>query len=237
VTLQTRPGGEDELAVPEPTDADWALAAVTALISAVPLGVGHMANEFMRLVGTPIERRRNEWMETVAGIVRRLEAESLTMESLQADDQFISAVLQASAIAQRTHLKDKLDALRNALMNIALSQTPDETLQSIFLGYIDGFTEWHIRILRLYQAPSAKAMLTELYQVVEEAYPELKGRREIYDTVWQDLLVRGLVNMQSLHGAIADVTTIKTRRTTDLGDRFLRFIAEPFVSAPDGCDN
>jgi hypothetical protein len=57
VTRYARPGGEDELAVPELTDADWCLAALTALISAIPLG-GHMANEFMRLVGSPIERRR-----------------------------------------------------------------------------------------------------------------------------------------------------------------------------------
>jgi hypothetical protein len=78
---RARPGGEDDLAVPELTDADWALVAVTALISAIPLG-GHMANEFMRLIGSPIERRRNEWMESIATIVRRLETECLTIESL-----------------------------------------------------------------------------------------------------------------------------------------------------------
>lgn len=167
---KTRPGGEDDLAVPELTDADWALAAMTALISATPLG-GHMANEFMRLLGSPIERRRNEWMENIAAIVRRLEAECLTIESLQTNDRFISAVLQASVIAQRTHLREKLDALRNGLINIALTQTPDETIESIFLGYIDSFTDWHIRILRFYELPKPRIRLSEVSQVLEQTYP------------------------------------------------------------------
>jgi hypothetical protein len=55
MTRNARPG-EDDLAVPELTDADWGLAAMTVLISAIPFG-GHMANEFMRLVGSPIERQ------------------------------------------------------------------------------------------------------------------------------------------------------------------------------------
>jgi hypothetical protein len=212
------------LGVPELTDADWALAAATALISAIPFG-GHMANEFMRLVGTPIERRRNQWMETMATIVRRLEAESLTAESLQANDRFISAVLQASVIAQRTHLKEKLDALRNALINIALTQTADETLESIFLGYIDSFTEWHIQILRFYEAPNTRSRLTEINQVLEKAFPALKGRPDIYETIWTDLYQKGLVDMQSMHGPID--SSLKNKHATDLGKKFLKFIAYP----------
>lgn len=223
VTRITRPGGENELDVPELTDADWALAAMTALISAIPLG-GHMANEFMRLVGTPIERRRNEWMESMAAIVRRLEAESLTIESLQANDRFISAVLQASVIAQRTHLREKLDALRNALMNIALSRTPDETLESIFLGYIDSFTEWHIRILRFYESPSAQSRLIDISHVIERTFPDLKGRPEIYETIWTDLYQKGLVDMQSLRGPI-DGTANKL--ATALGKKLLKFMGDP----------
>src|ERR1700728_4144429 len=146
-----------------------------AFISTIVPG-GHIANEFIRLIGSPIERRRNEWMENMAAMVRRLEAESLTIESLQANDRFISAVLQASTIAQRTHRKEKLDALRNALMNIALTETPDETLESIFLGYIDSFTEWHARILSVYEAPPTRSALMEVHQVIEEIYPELRGR-------------------------------------------------------------
>jgi hypothetical protein len=221
---RARPGGEDDLAVPELTDADWALVAVTALISAIPLG-GHMANEFMRLIGSPIERRRNEWMESIATIVRRLETECLTIESLQANDRFISAVLQASVIAQRTHLKEKLDALRNALINIALTQTPDETLESIFLGYIYSFTEWHIRILRFYESPKPRIRLSEVSQIIEQTYPELRGRSDIYETIWTDLYQKGLVDMHSLHGPID--SSVKNKRATELGKTFLKFIADP----------
>lgn len=42
--------------------------------------------------------------------------------------------------------------------------------------------------------------------------------------MWQDLLQKGLVNMQSLHGAIGNVTSITNRRSTPLADKFLQFI-------------
>jgi hypothetical protein len=227
MTRHPRPGGEDELAVPELTDADWGLAAMTALISAIPLG-GHMANEFMRLVGSPIERRRNEWMETMAAIVRRLEAESLTIESLQENDQFISAVLQASVIAQRTHLKEKLDALRNALMNIAMGQAADEALHSAFLNYVDAFTEWHLKLLRFFQStPDARSNFNA-EEVLLQAYPTLKDRPELVEAVIGDMTSRGLIDMGRMGGSNRIVgPMLAPKHTTPLGDRFLKFIAEP----------
>jgi hypothetical protein len=150
-----------------------------------------------------------------------------TIESLQANERFISAVQQATLIALRAHVKEKLDALRNALLNIATGRSPDETLESIFLGYIDGFTEWHFRILRLYEAPNVRGAITEVYQLVEKAYPELTGREELYDTVWRDLLQKGLVDERSLHGPINDVGSILNRQATKLGKMFLKFIADP----------
>jgi hypothetical protein len=219
--------GEDDLAVPELTDADWALAAVNALISAVPLG-GHLANEFMRLVGTPIERRRNEWMESIASLVRRLEAESLTIESLQANDHFISAVLQASAIAQRTHLKEKLDALRSALLNIALRQAPDEALHSVFLNYVDGFTEWHLRLLRFFQStPDARSDFNA-DEVLLQVHPELKDRQELVMAVIGDLTSMGLIDMGHMGGSSRIVgRMLAPKHTTELGDHLLKFISEP----------
>jgi hypothetical protein len=134
-------------------------------------------------------------------------------------------VLQASVIAQRTHLKEKLDALRNALINIALTQTPDETLESIFLGYIYSFTEWHIRILRFYESPKPRIRLSEVSQIIEQTYPELRGRSDIYETIWTDLYQKGLVDMHSLHGPID--SSVKNKRATELGKTFLKFIADP----------
>jgi len=213
--------------VPSLTGDDLGYAALKGALSAVPLAGGVLAEFMQAFFASPIDRRREEWMKHVAAALTFLTTKGLTVESLQSNERFISAVFQANSIAQRTHVKGKLDALRNALMNIAIGQSPDEALESIFLGYIDSFTEWHIRILHLYEAPNARGAITEVHQVVEKAYPELQDRAEIYDTVWKDLLQKGLVDMQSLHGPINDVSSISNRHATKLGNMFLKFIAAP----------
>jgi hypothetical protein len=215
------------LSVPSLTGSDLAYAAFKGALSDVPLAGGVLA-EFMQVFfASPIEKRREDWMKEVARALTYLLAKGLTIESIQSNERFNSAVFQANAIAQRTHRREKLDALRNALINIATGQSPDEVLESIFLSYIDSFTEWHIRILRLYEAPDIRGAITEVHQVVEKAYPELTGREEIYETVWNDLLQKGLVDMQSLHGPINDVSSVSNRRATKLGKMFLKFIADP----------
>lgn len=61
--------------------------------------------------------------------------------------------LQASVIALRTSQKEKLEALKNAILNIANGQNVDESLQIMFLSFIERFTVWHIRLLELFQIP------------------------------------------------------------------------------------
>jgi hypothetical protein len=222
---QGKPPGSSNFAVPSSTGGDLVYAALKGGLSAVPLVGGNLA-EFMQVFfASPIEKRREEWMKQVAHALTHLMAKGLTVESIQSNERFNSAVFQANAIAQRTHRKEKLDALRNALINIALTQTPDETIESIFLGYIDSFTEWHIRILRFYEAPSARSRLTEINQVLEQTFPALKNRPDIYETIWTDLYQKGLVDMQSLHGPID--SSIKNKHATELGKKFLNFIADP----------
>lgn len=216
-----------ELTVPAASGSDIAHAIVKAVLASVPVAGGALAELMQLFIGPAVDKRREAWMRRVAAKLTTLLANGLHADRLQHDDRFISAVLQTTLIAQRTHSEEKLEALNNALWNIVTTQTPDEALESIFLGYVDSFTEWHIRILRLYQQPSVNAAMIELYQIVETAYPELKGRPEIYDTVWQDLLQKGLVNMSSLHGSIGQMTSITGRRSTALGDRFLQFVSDP----------
>ena len=123
--------------VPTMTSADTGYAVLKIALSAVP-GAGGPLGEMVELFfAPPIEQRREAWMKQVAHALNHLAGAGFTIDSLQTNDRFISAVLQASIIARRTHLKEKLDALRNAVISIAVTQTPDETLESILLGYID----------------------------------------------------------------------------------------------------
>jgi len=222
---------------PKPTGADTAHLVVKAAISAIPTLGGPAAELFAALIAPPLERRRQAWMEEVAEALRRLENQrKVSIEELQEDETFIDTLLHASQAAMRTHQQEKRDALRNAVLNSALPNPPDESLRLVFLSLVDQFTVWHLRLLKLFQDPEGWAKkhnrnygsiyMGGLSSILEIAYPELRGRREFYDQVWRDLYLRGLVNTESLH-TMMTATGLMTKRTTDLGDRFLKFIEEP----------
>jgi len=167
-------------------------------------------------------------MERVAEGLTKLEKDGINLESLRDNEQFVSIVLHATQIALRTHQEAKLQALRNAILNVAQGKAPDEALQFIFLNLVDAFTEWHVRILKYFQSPPAQPNILSgaLSDVIERAFPELRGRRDFYRLVWNDLYQSGLVNTRTdsldttmtAHG-------LSQKRTTNLGDQFLAFLS------------
>lgn len=182
---------------------------------------------FQHVIQPPLERRREDWMIQVGERLNSLEEAGLNLGELQDNDEFISAVLSATQIALRTHQEEKLRALRNAVINVAKGHSPEETLQQVFFNLIDSFTGLHIRILKVFQAPeSPKGVMTSgLNIVLENAIPDMRGNRELYDQLWKDLHSRGLVNTDSLHGMMS-ASGLSSKRTTAMGDAFLNFIEE-----------
>lgn len=228
-----------DLTPPKETKGDQVHTAARALLGAVPHAGGALAEFFDKLVVPPLEARRDEWRAQMAEELERLieEVEGLTSQTLQDDDAFISAVAHASQIALRSHQAEKRDALRNAVLNVAAGMAPDEDTQLMFLYMIDVLTPSHLRILKLFESPEVYANARGVGlshmgmgghgQLVETVFPKLKGRREFYDVLIRDLHTRGLTSVERTgvtmtgHGLLA-------KRTTQLGDDFLRFIASPF---------
>lgn len=218
---------KDKLEVPTKTKGDAIHTIAKAGLSAIPLVGGPAAELFQSLVQPPLEKRRIAWMEEVGEKLQDLEQKGLTIEKLQSDERFISTVMHASHVAMRTHQKEKLAALRNAIVNVARGQSPDEAVQHMFLDFVDSLSEIHIRILRLFQKPTPPPNISMggLSSVLEHNMPELCGRRDIYDQFWRDLHLRGLVNTNGLHTTMSG-SGLAEKRTTALGDEFLKFITE-----------
>src|SRR5262245_56235269 len=187
--------------VPKRSVGDAAHAIAKAGLSAVPVVGGPAVELFQYLIQPPLEKRRDEWMASIGEAISELESKGLDIESLRDNEQFVSVVMQASQIAVRTHQQEKLEMLRNAVLNVATGQSTDESLQTMFLNFVDVFTEWHVRVLRFAQAPPSNPnlMMGALAHTLEQTFPALRGNREFYDTVWRDLFQRGLVNTEGLH--------------------------------------
>ncbi|TAL32959.1 MAG: hypothetical protein EPN93_14930 [Spirochaetes bacterium] len=210
-----------------------------AIISAVPVLGGPLLEGLNALIEPPMARRRTEWMTQVTEAINDLvESKGITIESLQENEKFFTVLVTASNIAIKNHLKEKLDALKNAVINSALPGAPDDVLQQIFLNLIDNCTTWHIAILKLYHGPVQWAQenghifpdwsMGGIPSVIESAYPELNGQREVYNIVWQELNRYGLINTDNI-AITMTVSGMLSKRTTSIGDMFLEFISSPKV--------
>ena len=223
--------------VPEGSTADKIHTMVRAGISAIPIAGGPAVEFFNLVFMPPIERRRNQWMKEIGETLEKLVREKgISIDELEKNPQFVTSVLQATQIAIRNHDREKLDALRNAIANAALPTAPDEIRQQMFLSFVDGFTVLHLRLLILFQNPLEWARvhgvkfpdiyMGSLTDIVECAFSELKGQNAVFDLAWNDLYLKGLVNTVDLKTGMTG-NGMLAKRTSDLGDEFLKFIKLP----------
>lgn len=210
-----------------------------ALAAAVPSVGGPLQVLFENVFRAPLDKRKEAWLLELVGVIEELRAtvDGFRPEMLAENEVFISVALQASQTALRNHQREKLDALRNAVLNSALPSLLSEDEQMIFLRLVDQLTPWHLRLLAFLDDPD-QWIRTEkielpyiagaLSTVLEACFPDLAGRRDLYGQLVRDLQVEGLAADGSyLHGMMTSQGMV-AGRTTDLGKRFLTYISDPW---------
>lgn len=234
----------DPLKKPKATIGDIAHTAAKAGLSGIPLVGSPAAEIFAAIITPPLTKRRDEWVESIVDGLKALEdkVEGFKIEEFSENEVFITTTMHATQAAIRNHQQEKLEALRNAVLNSAQRNAPDEDIQLMFLNLIDTFTPWHLRILKFFDDPVAWAQKNGVSYpswamggpatVLEHAFPELAGRREIYDLLVKDLFENGLFNTQSMHVTMS-VQGMLASRTTNLGKSFIEFITSPLSARSD----
>ncbi|MES2436561.1 MAG: hypothetical protein V4519_00960 [Patescibacteria group bacterium] len=207
---------------------------ITKIVASMIPAIGGPALELLGLVNTPLETRKTQWFNEMAERINRLEDESISKEKLMNNPEFITVFIHASQIAIRNHEQEKLDALKNAIVNTARNITISNNMKLIFLSYIDNITPWHIKILHYFSDPKNACITNgvnlDKYSMggattfMEEVYPELRGKREFYDLIYQDLEAKGLTLKGTLH-ATTSSSGMLAKRTTNFGDEFLSFVS------------
>ena len=211
-------------------------ALMRAGLGMIPLAGAPAVELLNYLVAPPLEQRRNEWFQQIGEKLKELEEkQGIPLQSLRDNRTFIDTVMQATQVAIRTSQEEKKKALRNVVINSALPASPEITFQQLFISYIDVFTIWHIRLLDLFNNPALwatkrnhqfpKLMFGGLSDILESAFPELSGRRDLYDQIWKDLTAKGLVNTDSLHVTMS-ASGLMEKRTSGIGEQFIKFISE-----------
>ena len=220
------------------TAGDIAYGIVKAGISGIPVIGGPATEIFSLIIVPPLSKRRDKWIEEIAEGLKKLEenVDEFKIERLAENDSFITAVTYATQVAIRNHQKEKLEALRNAVLNSALASSPEEDLQLMFLEFVDSLTTLQLKILKFLDNPrewgSSHGITYPNWSMggvnvaLEHAFPELKGKRQFYDIYVKDLFSRGLTSTDSLHITVS-AEGIFASRTTEIGKQFILFVTSP----------
>ena len=199
------------------------------LTTAVP-GLSALAVElFDWVIAPPLEQRRTDWLNDLAARLNDLEQkiDGFSVSSLVDNPDFITAVTTASQIAIRNHSEEKIAALRNAAVNVALGEEIENELYLVLLALVDDLTPLHLRILvACRDAPERKPAgrtFVDMRTIIEQAVPEIP--EDVLRQIARDLHNRDLIITDQIHVPMS-IESMAKKHTTDFGDRFLRFISE-----------
>lgn len=215
---------------------DVAHSVTKGVIGTIPL-IGTLASETFNLVVTPpLEKRRAQWMNEIALRLSELEDKQIIeIGSLKDNEQFIDVLLQATTYAIKTSEKEKIKAFQNAIVNSAVGEVPGKTITQIFLNFLDNYTIWHIKILNFIDNPRQwfinanqtppNYMTASISDIIEVAFPELKGQDYLLEIIWRDLKSSGFHNTTDVKAMMSGDGTL-SNRTTKFGKEFLKFITD-----------
>ena len=201
------------------------IVAKTAL-SVIPVGGALATSVYDTVKGNCLSKRQEQWKDALEERLSKLET---TLEDIGNNEFFTTALVKATELAMKTARKEKMEYLANSVVN-SLNPDIDEEKLIVFLSLLDKYTVSHIKIIYFFNNPkrfdgisSSSYMMgspsTPLFQV----FPELNNG--LFKKMYDDLYTDGMVNTENLNATMTGSGMV-AKRTTQLGDDFLRFILD-----------
>jgi hypothetical protein len=175
----------------ESDNSDKNYNMVKGIVNSLPVG-SLLGGFFESYIVSPATKRSYNFLEI---LVRELEELKSKIELVDFESPvFQTTFMQACQIAVRTHKEQKLEALRNIVLNSSIPRSVEDDVLAMFLNWIDGFTALHISILKHLHCLD-KYALDELHIY----FPMLEQNRAIYNQVLKDLTDRGLISLREVY--------------------------------------
>jgi hypothetical protein len=229
---------------PEAQARDYVRQVVQAAIDVPP--AGGAASRLIDLLATPklVRRRDNYWFrqlgEAFADHLRRVGDIVTEVQRMQDDDKLITTILVATEVAGRTHQQEKLEALRNACLNVASNTDVDEQYVLVFVRLIDDLTLLHLKVLTYLADPPGfyamhglqeqQYMAGSRRRALADALPEVVADAQTLDLVLTELGSSGLT--KGALGGMVSGPAVYDVMASDLGLEFLGFIDPPWPASP-----
>jgi hypothetical protein len=211
-------------------------AAAASFLTSIP-GLSVLATELFSLaIMPPVEKRRIEFLNRIAEDLQDLK---YNFQNLSQNEIFVTALLQGIQIAIRNHQQQKLDALRNAIINTAKPLFADDNFTLMFLNWIDIFTPWHLRLLEeinkgdiifgTLENPRQEIINDSLLEQITSGFPESEFDPDLVRQALEDLRSRGLVKVDLVSQTQYGEFPSKVRLVV-LGKKFLEFVTNNDIS-------
>lgn len=214
--------------------SDWLVPATKGAVGAAPI-IGGLLGEVVGFLWTPaLQRRQTEWFKSLGDRVEELEAEVDDLKERLQRQEVLTVAVNAARAATATHEETKREALRNAVINSALDIEPDAQMQLVFVRMVDRLTAGHLQLLELFDnpahfferrltAPPSFTLTSSLGELIKTAFPAWDP--DLYARLTTDLAQEGLAQASGLNTTMSAGGAMQPR-TTSIGKRFLRFVAE-----------
>jgi len=222
---------------PEPPKTELIDKALSGGLSSFPFVGGIVGAFYQHYIEAPFSKRKLNWERELVDVVNELASR---VDALTDDDVLLDAMINATNVAQTTSRQEKIQSLRNGILNSVAPGAPTADEQARFFRLVGELTPSHIVVLRFLEHPgaalersggrwpepgihSAHVSLGEMLEVVA---PHVNA-----DQGWRDLLVYDLagarlcVGFNTLEDTWTEPSDTRTF-ATPLGSRFLRFISE-----------
>lgn len=160
----------------------------------------------------------------------------LKVDDVVASTHFQEAIAEAIKRAPFASAETKRNTLRNAVLNSAFSEQPDDLERHYFWSAIDRLSAVHLSMLSMLQAPGAWVLpdgtsagpQPYIGDLLRLAFPQLPGGGFFQERLLSDLKSEGFLSGDVGHliangGGPGD----RPCYTSDLGDRFLAFVSDP----------
>lgn len=124
---------------------------VEAVAGVVPLAGGAITAAVIPAMQKRHARRMKLWLDTLASSIEQLQ---LDVRGLSTDDRFLDTLIAATNAATNTAHAEKVQALRNAVLNSAETESrPDEEMSVRFIRLVDEMNPTHLRLMSYFEDP------------------------------------------------------------------------------------
>lgn len=186
------------------------------------------------LINKAREQKVKAFIDSISADLSQLEqARNLDLSSLLQDQRFLSLINRAIITSIFTYKQEKIEWLRNAILNCAESFTVEDEEESVFITFIDTLTVLHIKMLhfmnnhedtaREYFVRHHDDSDANLGTVLADVDPRFEQKKDLYRHIMADLYRLGLTSTNVIEQRV-NLEISNRSHCTQMGKRFLGFI-------------